>query len=36
MAKDVRDGNPPTLVLPLHFLSKHSILNTENFELKYY
>ena len=32
MAKDVRDGNPPTLILSLQYLAKKGILNKENFE----
>lgn len=36
MAKDIRDGNPPTLILSLHYLSKKKVLNEENFELHYY
>ena len=36
MSKDVKDGNPPTLILPLHFLEKHKILSSDIFPLKYY
>ena len=31
MAKDVKDGNPPTLMLGLLWLSKNNKLNVENF-----
>lgn len=36
MAKDIRDGNPPTLLLSLLYLSNKGILNTTNFEPNYW
>lgn len=36
MAKDIRDGNPPTLLLALNFLARTNVLNKQNFEEKYW
>lgn len=31
MAKDIKDGNPPTLVLGLGWLARNSLLNKNSF-----
>jgi hypothetical protein len=31
MPKDIRDGNPPTLLLALEYLNKHKLLTKEEF-----
>lgn len=36
MTKDIRDGNPPTLLLALDYLNKHSLLQVESFGLEYW
>lgn len=36
MTKDVRDGNPPTLLLSLGYLARQKVLTRDNFEEKYW
>lgn len=36
MAKDVKDGNPPTLLIPLGFLAREDVLKNDNFPEKYW
>lgn len=36
MAKDIKDGNPPTLILSLQYLSRKNLLNPNNFEKSYF
>lgn len=36
MKKDVRDGNPPTLLFSIAYLAKMNYLNRETFQKKYW
>jgi hypothetical protein len=36
MAKDIRDGNPPTLILSLDYLRRKNLLTKESFPVSYW
>lgn len=36
MAKDIRDGNPPTLILSLDYMRRKNLLTKESFPVQYW
>ncbi len=36
MSKDIRDGNPPTLLLALDYLNKRNLLSKDIFPMEYW